>query len=49
MLRQGKGSHQIWGTPDGKQKLVIPGHREVRAGIVAQVINELPNAPQHWR
>ncbi|KRC31685.1 toxin HicA [Oerskovia sp. Root918] len=49
LLRDGKGSHELWGLPDESQKASIPRHGEVSAGIVGQLIKKLDQAPQNWR
>ncbi len=49
LLRDGKGSHELWGLPDESQKASIPRHGEVSAGIVGQLIRKLDQAPQNWR
>ncbi|MFJ4109791.1 type II toxin-antitoxin system HicA family toxin [Oerskovia enterophila] len=49
LLRDGKGSHDLWGLPDESQKASIPRHGEVSAGIVGQLIKKLDQAPQNWR
>jgi predicted RNA binding protein YcfA (HicA-like mRNA interferase family) len=49
VLRQGKGSHVIWGQPDGSSWLSIPAHGEISAGIVKQLVRIFPNAPEGWR
>ena len=48
-LRQGKGSHEMWGLPDESVKESKPAHGEVTAGIIGQLIKKLPNSPQNWR
>lgn len=48
-LRDGKGSHEIWGDPNTGAKISIPAHREVSAGIVRLVMQHFPNAPKNWR
>jgi len=49
-LRDGKGSHELWGLPDESVKESIPvGHRETSAGIIGQLIKKLPNTPSNWR
>ncbi|WP_286310861.1 type II toxin-antitoxin system HicA family toxin [Agromyces mangrovi Wang et al. 2018] len=49
-LRDGKGSYELWGLPDGSVKESIPvGHREVSAGVVAQLMKKLPTTPSSWR
>jgi len=49
LLRQGKGSHELWGLPDESVKESIPNHGEVTAGIVGQLMKKLPTTPQSWR
>ncbi|WP_448006334.1 type II toxin-antitoxin system HicA family toxin [Agromyces bauzanensis] len=48
-LRDGKGSHELWGLPDESVKESIPRHNEVSAGIIGQLMKKLPNTPQGWR
>lgn len=48
-LRDAKGSHELWGLPDGLVKAVIPRHGEVSAGVVGQLMKNLPETPQNWR
>lgn len=48
-LRQAKGSHEMWGLPDGSVKESIPKHGEVTAGIVGQLMKKLPTYPSEWR
>lgn len=49
LLRQGKGSHEIWGNrEDPRMTISIPRH-EVSAGIIRQIITAFPDAPQNWR
>ncbi|NQX25984.1 type II toxin-antitoxin system HicA family toxin [Microbacteriaceae bacterium VKM Ac-2854] len=49
LLRQGKGSHELWGLPDESVKESIPHHREVTAGVIRQLIAKLPDPPTEWR
>lgn len=49
LLRQAKGSHEIWSDPVAGSKLSIPVHKEVSAGIVGQIVREIPGAPKSWR
>lgn len=52
LLRQGKGSHEIWGVPgssDPDDKHSIPHHAEVSAGVVSDLAKKLPKAPRSWR
>jgi len=48
LLRQGKGSHELWGLPDESVKVVLPRHRDVSAGIVGQLSKALPEVPENW-
>lgn len=48
-LRQGKGSHELWGLPDESQAHAIPHHQEVSAGVVGGLIKKLSVVPQSWR
>jgi predicted RNA binding protein YcfA (HicA-like mRNA interferase family) len=49
MLRDGKGSHELWGRPDESVKESIPRHGEVSAGIVGQLMKKLTKVPPGWR
>ncbi|MFD1200390.1 type II toxin-antitoxin system HicA family toxin [Leucobacter albus] len=49
LLRQGKGAHELWGHPSGTPHLSVPRHREISAGIVKQITDVFPDAPQAWR
>jgi predicted RNA binding protein YcfA (HicA-like mRNA interferase family) len=49
LLRPGKGSHQIWVSHDRKQKISIPAHSQVRAGIIKQIIDLFDDVPNGWR
>lgn len=49
LLRQGKGSHELWGLPDESVKEIIAHHAEVSAGVIGQLIKKLPEAPREWR
>jgi predicted RNA binding protein YcfA (HicA-like mRNA interferase family) len=48
-LRQGKGSHELWGLPDESVKESIPAHGEVSAGVVGALMKKLPSSPNNWR
>lgn len=49
LLRQQKGSHEKWGDPNDKRlHLTIP-HHEISSGIVKQIIEMFPDAPEGWR
>lgn len=49
-LRDGQGSHQIWGLPDGSQKASIPtGHRETSAGVLRQIAKQGVELPKEWK
>lgn len=49
-LRDGQGSHEIWGLPDGSVKASIPvGHREVSAGVLRQIRQAGVELPAEWR
>ncbi|MFE1514044.1 type II toxin-antitoxin system HicA family toxin [Corynebacterium bovis] len=47
ILRTGKGSHEVW--HNGHDKLIIPHHREVSAGIIKQISDTIPTTPDSWR
>ena len=48
LLRQGKGSHELWGLPDGSvYEAVYRG--EVSAGVIRKLIVKLPKTPANWR
>lgn len=49
LLRQGRGSHEVWGLPDESVRAVVPRHGEVSAGIVGQLMKLLPEVPENWR
>jgi predicted RNA binding protein YcfA (HicA-like mRNA interferase family) len=49
LLRQGKGSHELWGKPDESIKESIPKHGEVSAGVIGQLIKKLPTVPSNWK
>lgn len=49
LLRQGKGSHEVWGLPDESVKETVPRHSEVSAGVIQQLMKKLPEAPREWR
>lgn len=49
-LRDGRGSHEIWGLPDGSVRATIPaGHREVSAGVLRQIEHAGVTLPREWR
>lgn len=49
-LRNGQGSHEIWGLPDGSVKAAIPvGHREVSPGLLKQIRDAGLELPNEWR
>ena len=48
-LRQGKGSHEIWGLPNESQAHSIPHHQEVSAGVVGGLMKKLRDVPRNWR
>lgn len=49
-LRDGQGSHQVWGLPDESQKATIPaGHREVSAGVLRQIAKSGVVLPREWK
>ncbi|MCI1749572.1 MAG: type II toxin-antitoxin system HicA family toxin [Acidipropionibacterium sp.] len=49
LLRQAKGSHEIWSDPATGAKLSLPVHGEISAGIIKQIIREVPGTPTSWR
>ncbi|WP_461514993.1 type II toxin-antitoxin system HicA family toxin [Rathayibacter agropyri] len=49
VLRQGKGSHELWGLPDQSVRETIAHHDEVSAGVIRQLMRKLPAVPQEWR
>ena len=52
LLRRGKGSHELWGLPDGSVFEAISNHgsgSEISAGVVGKLIKKLPDTPQSWR
>lgn len=48
-LRDGKGSHEIWGLPDESAKHSIPRHREISAGVIGDLVKKLDNPPTNWK
>ncbi|CAD5144117.1 protein of unknown function (plasmid) [Microbacterium sp. Nx66] len=49
-LRDGQGSHELWGMPDESVKASIPtGHREVSPGVLRQIQNVGVELPREWR
>lgn len=49
-LRDGQGSHEIWGLPDESVKATIPtGHREVSPGVLRQIKNAGAELPREWQ
>lgn len=49
-LRDGSGSHEIWGLPDGSKRASIPtGHREVSAGVLRQIERAGALLPREWK
>ncbi|MDR0593474.1 MAG: type II toxin-antitoxin system HicA family toxin [Bifidobacteriaceae bacterium] len=48
-LLRTKGSHNVWGAPDGDGLLAIPAHGRISPGVVRQVIGKVPDAPANWR
>lgn len=47
-LRQGKGSHEIWGLPDESVWHSIP-HHEVGGFVLGDLMKKLPSAPENWK
>lgn len=43
-----KGSHEMWEGPNG-EKQSVPRHGEVSAGVVKQIIDQVPNTPANWK
>ncbi|MFT4187430.1 MAG: type II toxin-antitoxin system HicA family toxin [Aeromicrobium sp.] len=49
-LRDGQGSHEIWGMPDESVKASIPaGHKQVSAGVLNQLKRAGVPIPRQWR
>ncbi|SIS00029.1 type II toxin-antitoxin system HicA family toxin [Microbacterium sp. RURRCA19A] len=49
-LRDGQGSHELWGLPDGSKRAVVPaGHREVSAGVLRQLQKAGVVLPDSWK
>ncbi len=49
-LRDGQGSHELWGLPDESQKASIPaGHKETSAGVLRQIEKAGAALPQAWK
>jgi len=49
LLRQQKGSHEKWGDPTNPRLYLTIAHHEVSAGIVKQLIEIFPDAPESWK
>ncbi len=49
-LRDGQGSHEIWGLPDESVKASVPvGHREISAGVLNQIKRAGTSLPREWQ
>lgn len=49
-LRDGQGSHELWGLPDESQKASVPtGHRQVSVGVLRQIEKAGATLPQAWK
>ncbi|HBM5066876.1 type II toxin-antitoxin system HicA family toxin [Cutibacterium acnes] len=49
-LRDAKGSHEIWGRPNGAGRVSIPtGHRLMSAGVLAQLERAGVTIPKEWK
>ncbi|SFS10718.1 HicA toxin of toxin-antitoxin [Agrococcus baldri] len=50
LLRDAKGSHEIWGLPDESVKHPIPaGHKEVSGGVLSQLKRKGVPIPRAWQ
>jgi predicted RNA binding protein YcfA (HicA-like mRNA interferase family) len=52
LLRTGRGSHELWGPPDGSVHEVVSNHGpggEISAGVVGKLLRKLPTTPDNWR
>ncbi|MCL1897838.1 MAG: type II toxin-antitoxin system HicA family toxin [Micrococcales bacterium] len=49
LLRQGKGSHQIWQSPAGTDSVVLSRHQSVSPGVIGQLCKLLNDVPNKWR
>lgn len=52
LIRQVKGDHEIWSLPDAcasEDKHSIPHHKEISAGVIADLLKKLPHTPESWR
>lgn len=50
LLRDAKGSHEIWGLPDGSQRISMPfGHSEVSAHVLSQLRSRGVEVPEGWK
>lgn len=52
LIRQGKGSHELWGLPDASVVEPISNHGpggEISAGVIGKLIKKLGDTPQSWR
>lgn len=47
-LRQGKGSHEIWGLPDESVMHSIP-HHEVGGFVLGDLMKKLASVPRNWK
>jgi predicted RNA binding protein YcfA (HicA-like mRNA interferase family) len=43
------GSHETWASADETLRVTVPHHKTVAPGIVRQIMNVVPNAPEKWR
>lgn len=43
------GPHDVWASPDGKQILALPRHRETAPGIIRQISKILSDIPKDWK
>lgn len=49
-LRQGKGSHEIWGDPQTGDSVSIPGgHGTISPGVLRQLEAAKLNIPKEWK
>ncbi|MDO5286519.1 MAG: type II toxin-antitoxin system HicA family toxin [Actinomycetia bacterium] len=47
LIRQAKGSHEIWAN--GGQRVVVPRHGQVSPGVLRAIARVLGDTPQEWK
>lgn len=48
LLRQGKGSHEIWWHPGSGDRAIVPHHKNISAGVLQGIGKHIP-LPKEWR